>query len=189
MTLSLQSGDAILLAAAAFCCYFLLRPIVSYFVDPLGLRKYPAPSLLAATTPLWLMKETWMQRRSRSVHNEFKKHGGPDVLRVGPNQLIFNIPQAVTDIYGHLAARRLVKDVFYDKIAADQHDIVNTRDHEDHAHRRKYLSNSFALKTVVDMEPVIRDNFGRLLGRIDEHVAETAEETHGEKTPFDIRQW
>jgi benzoate 4-monooxygenase len=186
MTLSIQSGDAILLAAAAFCCYFLLKPIANYFLDPLDLRKYPAPSFVAATTPFWLMKETWMQRRSRSVHNEFKKHG--DVLRVGPNHIIFNIPQAVTDIYGHLAARKLVKDVFYDKVAGDCHDIVNTREHEDHANRRRYLSNSLALKTVVDMEPVIRENFGRLLGRIDEHVAKTKAET-GTKTPFNIRQW
>lgn len=98
------------LALVGVLIYLMLRPIAIYLVDPLALRKYPSPSLPAAVSPFWLMKQTWPQRRSRSVHEQPKKNG--DVIRVGPNQLIFNIPQAVTDIYGHLAARKIVKDVF-----------------------------------------------------------------------------
>lgn len=179
-------SEVALLAAAALCGFFTLKPLVIYFIDPLDIRKYPAPNFLAATTPLWLMKETWMQRRTRSVHEQLKKRG--DVLRVGPNQLIFNIPQAITDIYGHLAARKIIKDVFYDKMAGEHHDIVNTRDHEDHGQRRKYLSNSFALKTIVDMEPVIQDNFRRLLGRIDDHVQQTSKDPKASQV-FNIRKW
>ena len=184
----LEIKTAASFALLAIPIFYIFKLIIVYFLDPLNLRKYPAPSLLAATTPLWLVKETWLQRRSRSVHQQHERLG--DVIRVGPNQILFNIPEAIPDIYGHLAARKIVKDVFYDKVAADFHDIVNTRDHEDHAQRRKYLSNSFALKTVVDMEPVIRNNFQRLLDRIDKVVLAGAEVgAPKEDSIFDIRKW
>ncbi|KIW28136.1 uncharacterized protein PV07_07818 [Cladophialophora immunda] len=178
---------AVSLVALSCAVLLLLRPIVIFWLDPLDLRKYRAPSFLAATTPLWLMWETWMQRRSATIHAELAKCED-DVLRVAPNMLMFNDPQAVKDIYGHLAARKIVKDVFYDKIAGDVHDIVNTRDHDDHGRKRKYLANSFALKTVVDMEPVIRKNFKNLLVRIDAFCAASEADPKAQQS-FNIRQW
>ncbi|KAH7161004.1 cytochrome P450 [Dactylonectria macrodidyma] len=165
--------------------YTLKILIIDYVLDPLGLRKYPSPNFFAATTPLWLLRETWFERRSKAIHEQHQRLG--DIVRVGANQLIFNIPEAVTDIYSHSAARKLEKDVFYDAIAGDTHDIVNTRDRGDHSQRRKYLSNAFALRTVVDMEPVIRDNFQRLLDRIDTFIT-TDPEGKGDQV-LDIRRW
>ncbi|KAF5608707.1 benzoate 4-monooxygenase cytochrome P450 [Fusarium pseudoanthophilum] len=169
----------VLLASAAF---LVLRPLLHYLLDPLDLRKYPASSFLAATSQWWILKETWLQRRSRSIHRQHEKLG--DVIRIAPSLIIFNIPEAVSDIYGHAAARNLVKDSFYDKIAGEERDIVNVIDHGDHSQRRKYLSNSFALKTVTDMEPVIRQNFRRMLDYLDEIANPyTAIQT------LDIRRW
>ncbi len=176
------------LGALTLIFIFILRSIFIYFLDPLDLRKYPAPSWLAAVSPLWLMRETWLQRRSRAIH-EALEHSGEDIIRVGPDVLMFNNPQAVTDIYGHQAARKIIKDVFYDKMAGDFHDIVNSRDHADHARKRKYLSNSFALKTVVEMEPVIRSNFGSLINRIDTFCNSEEERASCPQECFNIRLW
>jgi benzoate 4-monooxygenase len=160
------------------------KATLTYILDPLSLRKYPSPGFLAAATPFWVLKEQWMQQRSRNTHYQHQKLG--DVIRIAPNLLMFNIPEAVTDIYGHQAARKLVKDEFYDRQAGDEHDTVNVRDHSDHAQRRKYLSNSFALKTVTDMEPVIRDNFQRLLDHIDHSIISDESSRSG---ILDIRRW
>ncbi|PNP81071.1 hypothetical protein FNYG_05538 [Fusarium nygamai] len=181
-SLSINAAELAFIVLLASVAFLVLRPLLHYLLDPLDLRKYPAPSFLAATTQWWILKETWLQRRSRSIHRQHERLG--DVIRIAPSLVIFNIPEAVPDIYGHAAARKLVKDTFYDKIAGEERDIVNVIDHGDHSQRRKYLSNSFALKTVTDMEPIIRQNFQRLLDYIDEISTKNAP-----SQTLDIRRW
>ncbi|KAF4345052.1 benzoate 4-monooxygenase cytochrome P450 [Fusarium beomiforme] len=152
----------------ALLACLVLKPFLVYLLDPLSLRKYPAPSFLAAATPFW--------------HQRLG-----DSIRIAPSLIIFNIPEAVPDIYGHSAARKLVKDTFYDKIAGEERDIVNVIDHDDHSQRRKYLSNSFALKTVTDMECVIRQNFQRLIGHMDSVAAGNSNAAPTQT--LDIRRW
>ena len=143
----------------------IVKPIVTYIRDPFDLRKFPSPSLLAATTPLWIVYQTMTQHRSRVIHEQHQRLG--DVIRVAPKHLIFNDPQAVKDIYGMTAISRVAKDDFYDRLAGEHHDLVLVRNREEHARRRKALTNAFALKTVVNMEPVIRDKAQQLLQQID----------------------
>lgn len=147
----------------------LLKPGINYFRDPLGLRKYPAPSWLAALTPLWLVRATWSQSRSRIIHKEFQRLG--DVVRVSPDHIMFNDPAAVKDIYGVLAnSQGVQKDAFYDRVASDAHDLVQLRDRGEHSGRRKAIANAFAAKTIVNMESVIRNAFHQLLMKIDENI-------------------
>lgn len=181
-SLPISAAELAFLISLASVAFLVLKPLLHYLLDPLNLRKYPAPSFLAATTHFWILKETWLQRRSRSIHRQHEGLG--DVIRIAPSLLIFNIPEAVPDIYGHAAARKLVKDTFYDKIAGDERDIVNVIDHGDHSRRRKYLSNSFALKTVTDMEPVIRQNLQRLIDYLDEIATQSIT-----SQKLDIRRW
>jgi benzoate 4-monooxygenase len=147
----------------------LLKPVINYFRDPLGLQKYPAPSWLAALTPLWLVHATWSQNRSRIIHKEFQRLG--DVVRVSPDHIMFNDPAAVKDIYGVLANSQGVhKDAFYDRVASDAHDLVQLRDRGEHSGRRKAIANAFAAKSIVNMESVIRNAFHQLLMKIDENI-------------------
>ncbi|KAF5630971.1 benzoate 4-monooxygenase cytochrome P450 [Fusarium tjaetaba] len=181
-SLPIDAADLAVIVLLASVAFLVFRPLLHYLLDPLDLRKYPTPGFLAATTQWWILRETWLERRSRSIHDQHERLG--DVIRIAPSLVIFNIPEAVPDIYGHAAARKLVKDTFYDKIAGEERDIVNVIDHGDHSQRRKYLSNSFALKTVTDMEPVIKQNFQRMLDYLDEIATQdTASQT------LDIRRW
>lgn len=163
----------------------LLRPLLVYWRDPLGLRKYPAPSWLAALTPLWLVRATWSQDRSRIIHKEFQRLG--DVIRVSPDHVIFNDPAAVKDIYGVLANSQGVnKDAFYDRVASDAHDLVQLRNRSEHSGRRKAIANAFAAKTVVNMESVIRNAFYQLLLKIDQEIEKPVMET---ESLVNLRLW
>lgn len=169
----LVCGFAILL-----CSYLIAVPLLWYFKDPLKLRRYPAPSLLAAITPLWLIRATWSQKRSKLIHAEFQQHG--DVLRVSPDHLVFQDPAAIKDIYGVLAnSRGVTKDSFYDRVAGNAHDLVQLRDRGEHSARRKALANAFAAKTVVNMEDVIASAGNQLLQRLDASVG----------MPINLRLW
>ena len=185
--LSLQTVGVVL--AISFLAVTLLNPIVTYIRDPLNLRKFPTPSLLAAITPLWIIRQTMTQRRSRIIHEQHQRFG--DIIRVAPRHLIFNDPRAVKDIYGMTAISRVAKDDFYDRLAGEHHDLVLVRNKEEHARRRKALTNAFALKTVVNMEPVIRDKTRQLIDRIDmqcEGLDGSKEENNGFGL-INIRRW
>lgn len=185
--LSLQTLGAVVAISLLFVIIF--KPIVTYIRDPLDLRKFPTPSLLAAITPLWIIRQTMTQRRSRIIHEQHRRLG--DVIRVAPRHLMFNDPQAVKDIYGMTALSRVAKDDFYDRLAGEHHDLVLVRNREEHARRRKALTNAFALKTVVNMEPVIRDKARQLIDRIDmrcEGSDGSKEENNGFGS-INIRRW
>lgn len=178
------------LAYASVCLlvgFVVLRPVIVYITDPLDLRKYPSPNLPAAIFPLWLLCETMWQRRSLAIHEQHKRLG--DVIRVSPTHLMFNDPRAIKDIYGMAAVSRVGKDAYYDRVAGDYHDLVGVRDRPEHASRRKALTNAFALKTVTNMEPVIRSNATKLVRQIDRLCRSSS--TDGDKSyaTVNIRLW
>ncbi|CAI6093011.1 unnamed protein product [Clonostachys chloroleuca] len=175
---------------AALFTYFVFYPVAWYFWDPLELRRFPAPNFVASVSPLWLMKINASEKRSYRLHEAHKKLG--PIVRVGPQTVYFNDPRAINDIYGHKAISKIIKDSFYDRLASKYHDIVQVRDREEHSRKRKYLAHTFALKTVVDMEPVIRDNAEGLIRAIDAFIDEMdtkplAENRH--PSVFNIRKW
>lgn len=182
--LSLQTLSG--LAASLLLFVIISRPIIAYIKDPLDLRKFPSPSLLAAVTPLWLVRQTLSGLRSRTINEQHDRLG--DVIRVGPKHLMFNEPQAVKDIYGMTAISRIGKDDFYHRLAGEHCDLVLVRDRPEHARRRKALTNAFALKTVVNMEPVIRDKIRQLLKQIDTRCEE-GQGNQEELGSINIRRW
>jgi hypothetical protein len=174
-----QSYIYVLVVLGTSLCFF--RPFVIYLQDPLQLRRFPKPSWTVGLSSLWLVRITWPQRRSRILHEHFQKLG--DVIRVAPNQIIFNSPEAIKDIYGVLASTRgVVKDELYDRMAGDgAHDLVQLRDRNEHSSRRKAIANAFAAKTVVNMEPVIGKAVAQLIQNLDGFVEE--------KRAVNIRYW
>lgn len=179
---------SLLLSIAALVLLYaiFLRPIHQYVQDPLKLRRFKAPSALAAITPLWLLRATWSQRRSKLIHQEIGRLE-ENVIRLSPNHLVFNDPTAIKDIYGVLAiSRGVAKDDFYDRAAGDAHDLVQLRDRGEHSDRRKALANAFAAKTVVNMESVIRDTLFQLLQRLDTSFDSTSRSNN---EAVNLRQW
>jgi hypothetical protein len=95
---------------------------------------------------------------------------GP-VVRVAPNELSFNTAQSWSNIYdfrpGH---RTFIKSEFYEGGSfADQYgSIVSERDPTTHGKMRKYLSNAFSQRSLVEQEFIISGVTDRFIERIGE---------------------
>jgi hypothetical protein len=72
--------------------YFLVIPVIKYFLDPKGLRKYPNFYLLSGISDIPFIYEAHKSFRSRNLFEAYKKH---PVLRVGPNSLSYSDPNAI----------------------------------------------------------------------------------------------
>ena len=148
----------------ALTALFLI-PLLKYFYDPLKLRRFPAASWLAATTPFWCVWNSYRGRRFISI-DEAHKLLGPAV-RISPTHVSFNDPAAVRDIYTHLNGGKIMKDEFYDNLAGEFHNIANVRNREEHSRKRKYFSHAFALKSIMELEPIVHRYVAELVGRLD----------------------
>ena len=79
----------LLFAAAAFSLisYFIVWPVVEYFRDPKGLRKYPNLHFLSGITDLAFVYESHKGFRSHAL---LEAHQKSPVIRVGPNSLSYS---------------------------------------------------------------------------------------------------
>jgi hypothetical protein len=84
----------ILVATATlfFVSYFILKPVVDYFRDPKGFRKYPSINAIAGISNIGFMWEAQKGFRSKKLLEVHKKH---PVIRIGPNSLSYGSSQAI----------------------------------------------------------------------------------------------
>lgn len=80
------------LVAFLFVSYFVTWPVVEYFRDPKGLRKYPNLNLLSGITDLGFVYEAHKGFRSRALLKAHQKH---PVVRIGPNSLSYSSIAAI----------------------------------------------------------------------------------------------
>jgi cytochrome P450 len=177
-------GAAVIFIVAFFTA---TRPLWRYFYDPLKLRRFPSASAFAAMTPLWCAYNSWFGKRFEVIQKAHERLG--PVVRISSKHLSFNDPEAIKDIYGHVNGTKVLKDEFYDTLAGEYHNIANVRDREDHARKRKYFSNAFALKTVVELEPVIHKHVGQLMNRFDVAAAAAKHSITAASATVDANKW
>jgi len=79
----------ILSASVAFSLfsYFIIWPVVVYFRDPKGLRKYPNLNVLSGITDLAFCYEAQKGFRSNAL---LEAHQKSPVVRIGPNSLSYS---------------------------------------------------------------------------------------------------
>ncbi|TVY86604.1 Benzoate 4-monooxygenase, partial [Lachnellula willkommii] len=150
----------ILFAVTAFSLlsYFVIWPVVEYFRDPKGLRKYPNLNILCGITDLGFMYEARKGFRSNAL---LEAHQKSPVVRIGPNSLSYSDLSAIKDIYGHNT--KCVKDVFYDTLAGTHHHLADVRDKLDHQRKRRILSSAYALKNLEGWEHKVADKTERFI--------------------------
>ncbi|KAJ6087757.1 hypothetical protein N7467_006671 [Penicillium canescens] len=136
--------------------YFLVIPVIKYFLDPKGLRKYPNFYLLSGISDIPFIYEAYKSFRSRNLFEAHKKH---PVLRVGPNSLSYSDPNAIKDIYGHNIS--CIKDQAHTPHLAD---IV---DKKEHARKRKVLSSAYTVKNLEEWEFKVADVSVKLIKAFD----------------------
>jgi hypothetical protein len=84
-----------ILTAVVFLClfvYLIVYPIVVYFLDPKGLRKYPNLNLISGITDLGFIYESNRGFRSNALLEAHKKS---PIVRIGPNSLSFSDISAI----------------------------------------------------------------------------------------------
>lgn len=152
--------------ALAAVLYILVLPVVYYFYDPKGLRKYTNFSPLSGLTDLRHCYLSACGYRSKGIYEAHKETGAP-ILRTGPNALSFCDIRAIHDIYGH--GTRCTKDLNYVILGGTHTQLFDVVDKTDHSRKRKRLSAAFAIKNLERWEFKVARTTQRLLNAMDAH--------------------
>ncbi|KAJ5114818.1 benzoate 4-monooxygenase cytochrome P450 [Penicillium alfredii] len=142
--------------------WVILTPILRYFYDAKDLRKYPNQNFLSGLTSLAYVWERRNNFRTRKLYHDHQQH---PIIRLGPTVLSFGDVGAIQDIYGH--GTLCLKDDVYRSIQGDSPQILNVVDKEDHARKRRMLSNAFAAKSLEHWEFKIADKVKKLVAQFD----------------------
>ncbi|RVX74500.1 hypothetical protein B0A52_01626 [Exophiala mesophila] len=176
------------------CAIFfaLVRPLAIYVWDSKDLRRFPSASAWgipgwAGWSNFWLARAIAKQAKSQSVLDAHEKYG--PIVRIQPDHLSFSDGEAAKTIYGFQS--RMPKGSFYESIGDEdahgriQKNLVTTDDREEHQRKRKYVSNAFALKNILAMEPVITRRLGVLIKCLD-NQREALQADNGQ---LDLYRW
>ena len=158
---------------------FALRCFYNLFIHPL--RKYPGPSLLAASR-LPLSYWTLTGQAPRKVLVLHQKYG--DVVRIAPDQLAYANAAGWKDVYGHRpghATSQLPKDLTaFPPTPPGLAKGIITADDAEHSRFRRLLSHAFSARALEQQE-------GLILGYIKQLVQGLSEECH--RGPQNILAW
>ncbi|OGE47998.1 hypothetical protein PENARI_c034G12188 [Penicillium arizonense] len=167
--------------------YFLVIPVIKYFLDPKGLRKYPNFYLLSGISDIPFIYEAHKGFRSRNLFEAHKKH---PVLRVGPNSLSYSDPNAIKDIYGHNTS--CIKDRFYSETGGSHAHLADVVDKKEHARKRKVLSSAYAVKNLEEWEFKVADVSAKLIKAFDKRCTDPLppnQNPNEEDLTVDYRNW
>ncbi len=177
-------GGTALIAVA----YLFILPVMNYFYDPKGLRKYNNFSPWSPFTDLRHVLLSSGGHRSRDIYEAHKKS---PILRTGPNSLSFGDIRAVKDLYGH--STRVVKDKNYTILGGSHTQLFDVVEKHEHSRKRKTLSAAFAIKHLERWEFKVAYSTKRLLNAMDGYC--TAPLPKGQTIPdpkdvtFDWGMW
>jgi benzoate 4-monooxygenase len=127
-----------------------------------SLASIPGP-LWAKLTPFWLTSQCRSTERSRAVVAMHKKYG--DFVRIAPNHISINKPEALAQIYGHKSG--FIKGPFYDAFVQVQPVVFTARDVAVHQRKRKYLNSAFSSRGLADFEPYMDAEIRDLITKLD----------------------
>ncbi|KAL4913057.1 cytochrome P450 [Aspergillus aurantiobrunneus] len=178
------------LAILTFTVYFLLKPILTYILNPKGLNKYPTYTPLCALTSLAWCLETWRRgirsKRLAELHKTYR------VIRTGPNSLSYGHPDAYRDMHGHGHGTKCVKHTFYQTEKTTHFNLGNVIDKTEHTRKREMLAAAFAAKNVQGWEFKVAEKVRASVEACDRHCTSPLRAGRfpdaGELN-FDFRAW
>ncbi|KAK2020376.1 cytochrome P450 [Colletotrichum zoysiae] len=135
--------------------------MILYNVTLHPLRKYPGPKLWAATRiPYALMIIRGDPHKTiLALHRRYEA----DVVRISPNELSFQHPDAWKEIMGHRAGGSEENEKDPDFVEERHIDIISAG-RDDHARYRRILSHSFSARTMQqDYQPIVMSYVDRFM--------------------------
>ncbi|GLA46410.1 hypothetical protein AnigIFM63604_009883 [Aspergillus niger] len=167
--------------------YYFIIPIINYFRDPKGFRKYPNLTFWSGISDLPLVYFSHEGIRYKRLLEAHKTH---PVVRIGPNYLSYADPDAIKDIYGH--GTTCTKDLFYSTLAGPHFHLADVVDKGEHARKRKVLSSAYALKNLETWEYKVADMTNRLIKAFDARCTDALPKGHRpleKDLRIDYRMW
>ena len=146
-------GTAPLVLVVVYAVYQL-------FMNPLS--RFPGP-IWAKLSPLWLAFQCRRVERSRVIAAVHKKYG--NVIRIAPNHISINKPDALMEVYGHKAG--FAKGPFYDAFMQVTPVVFTARDVRAHQRKRKYLNPAFSSRGLADFEAHMDGELQDWIGQLD----------------------
>ncbi|KAI6090278.1 cytochrome P450 [Hypoxylon rubiginosum] len=170
----------VLLGVSLIGLYIVGTVFYRVFLHPL--RSFPGP-ILWRMTILPRVYYTGRGELAFKTAELFKKYN-TSILRISPNELLFNDPQAWKDIYGHrtTGAPELPKHPDFYRVFPDIPASVIDAGREEHQHMRRLLSHGFSDKSMREQEPIIGSYVDLLIQRIYEN-------SKNGTVALDMRNW
>ncbi|KAL2188057.1 cytochrome P450 [Thermothelomyces heterothallicus CBS 203.75] len=155
--------------------FLLLRPLYNIYLHPL--RRYPGPKLWAASSLPWgfsFLSGYW-HHRALQLHTKYGH-----VVRIGPNELSFDVPEAWEDVCGRSKHRKEnPKAPWY--LNPKTKEIVSAP-LEEHTRMRRLLGIGFTNTAMLEQEPLIKSHVDLFIQRLHEINS-------GGKAAVDMFEW
>ncbi|OHW89503.1 cytochrome p450 [Colletotrichum incanum] len=145
--------------------YIIVTIVYNLYLHPL--RTYPGPKLWAATRIPYTCSSLSGQthRKILELHQKY----GP-IVRIAPNELAYNHPDAWKDVHGHL--KNGTGDHGRDPVFTmdARHSIIGAN-REDHSRFRRALSHGFSAQSMFEQESIIKGYVDLLIQKLHEKCA------------------
>ena len=166
------SGFPLTLLSTSIVVLCLSYVIYYRFLHPLA--RFPGPLVCSLTNlwKLWAVVEDRMPDEIVRLHQRY----GP-VVRIGPNDLSFNAPEAISDIY----RKGWRKGDFYDGFKQEEPGLFSIRDEQLHAERKRMFAANFSMPSIRSMEGLMDSRYAVLRRQLDRFAK------NGET--FDLRRY
>lgn len=157
----------ILLAAfSAWIVFLAVRPVIQYFWDAKGLRKYPNQNMFSGITNLaygWEVGRSHRLFHTRRLHEQLVQN---PIMRVGANWLSFGSAQAARDIYSFQSP--CTKGGIFDALQeGGGESLLMTTNRSFHSARRRMVAVSYAPGNIELWEPRVVDSASVLVAQLD----------------------
>ncbi|KAF9873229.1 hypothetical protein CkaCkLH20_09392 [Colletotrichum karsti] len=141
--------------------FVVLLPLYNIYLHPL--RKYPGPKLWAASQIPWF--RSYLGGLYHITNRDLHEKYGP-VVRVGPNELSFNGPDAWQSIMGHRKSGEAEngKAAFY---AVPP--LITGLNRTNHSRVRRLMSHGFSSAALREQESMIQGYIDLLIQRLHEN--------------------
>jgi cytochrome P450 len=154
----------------------MLEALYNLFLHPL--RSYPGPKLWAVSQIPYARISVSGQGHRKML--ELHKIYGP-VIRIGPNAVSYNHPEAMTAIRGHRRGGMAEHGKDPDLFGSHRLSILGA-DRDNHRRYRQILAHGFSAQTMLEQQPIIKSY-------IDSFIARIREESAGGVQPIDMVKW
>ncbi|KAK0649206.1 cytochrome P450 [Cercophora newfieldiana] len=156
--------SATVLVVATTAVYLVAKVVYNLYFHPLA--RFPGPFAYRATRLAWLL-----QYNKGTLSKDmlaFHKRYGP-IVRIAPDELAFNHPDAWKEIYGHKTEEFPKFQPFYHP-SGHPTNIVTEPSRANHRQLRLQLAPQFSDRSMREQEPIIKKYMDLLVTRLRENA-------------------